>query len=444
MSRHSGNHAIVIGGGIAGLVTAVALAGQFELVTLLERDEFVYAPAPRPGTPQLSVPHGLLAGGLRALNDLLPGFGQDLAAAGAARIRIGSDIRSEVPGFDPMPQRDFGWTGYTMSWPLLEHALRARVQKLANVMLLDECRATELLLDDGGSVVGVRCAVADGKVRTLRGELVIDASARHSLISPLLDALNIPQPETTEISIDTSYTMMSFKCGVRTGDWNLAMTFPDPRVSGNTGYLYRIEGGHWLALVTQQHASLSPGSPEDFMELTRQVRTSTIHDAIKDATPVDGKVSRFLFANSTWSHYERLAAFPEGLLPIGNTICRFDPLCGQGMTAAIKQALVLRDLLRKRADHALPLEGLAPAYFAAVAPLIAGARSMASVPDLAGASSPADFAKSLGFAGALMHLAARDPEIHRILTGVRHMVMPHAALRDPDLVQRVQMDMANA
>ena len=104
MPHHSRSHAVVIGAGMAGLTAAQALSRHFGKVTVLERDILPDEPAPRSGTPQAQNAHMLLAGGLKALQALFPGFEHDLAEAGAIKIRTGKDIRFERPGYDPFPK----------------------------------------------------------------------------------------------------------------------------------------------------------------------------------------------------------------------------------------------------------------------------------------------------------------------------------------------------
>jgi hypothetical protein len=99
----------------------------------------------------------------------------------------------------------------------------------------------------------------------------------------------------------------------------MAITFPDKPSMGKTGYLFPVEGGRWMAIVGDRHVAMPPDSVEGFLELARQLRTSTIYDTLKRAKPV-GKVHRFGFAESSWRHYERVEAFPRGLLPIGDAI----------------------------------------------------------------------------------------------------------------------------
>jgi glycine/D-amino acid oxidase-like deaminating enzyme len=78
-----GEHAVVLGGNLAGLAGAAVLAQRFERVTIVERD----CPPPtgrnRKGVPQGRHVHVLLPGGLRGLAELFPGVREDLRERGA-------------------------------------------------------------------------------------------------------------------------------------------------------------------------------------------------------------------------------------------------------------------------------------------------------------------------------------------------------------------------
>ena len=97
----------------------------------------------------------------------------------------------------------------------------------------------------------------------------------------------------------------------------------------------------------------------------KRLRTQTIYDAVKSAKPAS-EVVRFAFPEIVWRHFERLNSFPRGLLPFGDVICRFNPIYGQGMSVAAKEACVLRDLFAVRSLERDPLEGLAQSFFAAI------------------------------------------------------------------------------
>ena len=53
--------AVVLGGGISGLLSAAAIAPHYDHVVLVERDALPDFPAHRPGTPQDTHAHALLA-----------------------------------------------------------------------------------------------------------------------------------------------------------------------------------------------------------------------------------------------------------------------------------------------------------------------------------------------------------------------------------------------
>jgi 2-polyprenyl-6-methoxyphenol hydroxylase-like FAD-dependent oxidoreductase len=442
-----GKHAIVIGAGIAGLSAAAALADHFERVTVLERDELGFEPAARPGTPQSRHLHGILAGGLHGLCRLFPEFDRRIAEAGAVPIRVAHDTRVEMKGYDPFPQRDLGWTGYTMSRPLIEHMMRQQIRTRNNITLIDRCRVVEFAADDRGSVTIVHCLTSDGPARSLGADLIIDASARGSLTLSLLEKMGLPQPEQTRIGIDMIYSTATFALSELPADWRMTITFPDNPAIGKSGYLFPVEGRRWMAIVGERHVPMPSESVDGFLESARQLRTSTIYDTLKHSAPAD-KVHRFKFPESSWNHYERLRTFPQGLLPMGDAICRFNPIYGQGMTVAIKEACILKDLLQARIETKQSLAGLPQAFFEAITPLVAGTWSMSAIPDFANPETrgkpPEDLQNSLRFGQALMRLAARDAEVHELMLAVRHLMKPASALRDPDLVRQVQAEITDA
>jgi len=172
------------------LPAARALADYFERVVVLDRDNLPLDASPRTGTPQARHTHVLLAGGQRALGDLRPGFEQDLAGAGAVRLRVGLDLRFERPGYDPLPVRDLGLTTYSMSRPLIEFTVRQRVEKHANITIRGHCRAQEVVASpDGTAVSAIRFENSDGTSELLAADLVVEASGRSNLTFGLLEAI---------------------------------------------------------------------------------------------------------------------------------------------------------------------------------------------------------------------------------------------------------------
>lgn len=75
--------AIVIGASMGGLLAARALADYYGEVTVVERDALPDVYEPRKGVPQGRHAHGLLARGREVLEQLFPGFTEEMVAQGA-------------------------------------------------------------------------------------------------------------------------------------------------------------------------------------------------------------------------------------------------------------------------------------------------------------------------------------------------------------------------
>jgi 2-polyprenyl-6-methoxyphenol hydroxylase-like FAD-dependent oxidoreductase len=443
MSSPIGKRAVVVGAGMSGLTAASALADRFEQVLVLERDALPVDAVDRSGIPQGKHVHALLAGGLRALGELFPGFEVELAGAGAVTLRAGLDVRAERPGYDPFPQRDLGFDAFAMSRPLLEWLVRGRVRALPNVELRQDCWVEALVARaDGAAVSGVRCGRPGAASEVLNADLVVDAAGRGSLTLDLLESIGLPRPEESTIGVDLRYATAVFSIpDDAPADWKGVFHFPHVPRTSRGALLLPLEGRRWIVTLAGRHGEDPPGDAEGFMTFVRQLRTSTLFDALEHAKRL-GEVVRFGFPESVYRHYERLAAFPRGLLAVGDAICRFNPVYGQGMSVAAQEAVALRRLLSTRASEADPLDGLALPFFAEAAALIDTPWFGASIPDFVHPKTrgarPENLEAMLKFGTALVRLAARDPAVHRLTAEVQNLLKPRSAYLDPELMQRIQ------
>ena len=112
-----------------------------------------------------------------------------------------------------------------------------------------------------------------------------------------------------------------------------------------------------------------PGDIDGFMEFAASFRMPTIYRAIRSAKPV-GDVARFRMPCSVRCAYDRLNRFPRGLIPLGDSVCRFPPIFGQGMSVAAQECCVLAGLIESRRWRIDPLDGLAEAFLAEIQPLL--------------------------------------------------------------------------
>jgi hypothetical protein len=128
------------------------------------------------------------------------------------------------------------------------------------------------------------------------------------------------------------------------------------------------------------------------------------------------------------------------MIPLGDSVCRFNPIFGYGMSVAAREAVVLNRLLDSRRDQAAQLDGLAQDYLSGIQNLLEAPWAVALTdfvyPQTRGARPP-DLEKRLQYGAALTRLAAEDPKTHRIVIEVRHLIRPQSALREPELARRV-------
>ena len=96
--RKIGDHAVVLGAGMAGLLAARVLADAYGRVTVLDRDPLPDGTQPRRGVPQGRHAHLLVPRGAEILDGLFPGLLDDLAAEGVPVIRDFAELRFAPTG----------------------------------------------------------------------------------------------------------------------------------------------------------------------------------------------------------------------------------------------------------------------------------------------------------------------------------------------------------
>jgi 2-polyprenyl-6-methoxyphenol hydroxylase-like FAD-dependent oxidoreductase len=98
------DHALVIGGSVAGLCAARVLSDFFEQVTVLERDTNPKDVADRPGVPHGRLFHWLLKRGLIELEVLFPGFQELMQGRGASPLEMVVNFAVLTPKDGSLPE----------------------------------------------------------------------------------------------------------------------------------------------------------------------------------------------------------------------------------------------------------------------------------------------------------------------------------------------------
>jgi 2-polyprenyl-6-methoxyphenol hydroxylase-like FAD-dependent oxidoreductase len=439
-----GERAVVVGAGMGGLSAARVLADYFDEVIILDRDELPDDAAPRPGVPQGKHPHALLGGGLKALENLFPGFGHELMRAGAEPMNPGFDMLYEIPGQDVWPRINLSWPTYSMSRPLIERTLRRQVERIRNIKVRPGCRVLNIVSDAQVlAATGIRYETPGGNRKTLEADLIVDASGNGSLTVEFLKATDRRPLAETRIGVNTRYASALFE-RVEIGiDYKGVFTFPDAPEHSRWGLILPAENNRYQVLLIGRGNDIPPIDGDEFMSYAQELPTLTFYNAIKNAKRLTG-ISSVSFPESRWRHFAQVPDFPNGLLPMGDAICRLNPVYGQGMTVALQEADLLFDLLRTSDENSLAT--LAPTFLAKAEVLIAAPWAMSAVPDFVYPDTtgerPADLADRLNFQRALGRLAVHDAEVYELLTEVRHVLKPLSLLDDPSIVERVKEEIA--
>ena len=422
--------AVVLGASIAGLLAARVLADHFDTVVVIERDCLPVHPEQRRGVPQGRQIHGLLTGGQRALEELLPGLTVELAADGAPVVDALADMRLSFNGHR-LRQATSGLTHVSASRPLLEHRIRERTRSVPNISVVDATEVIDLVAR-GDRVTGVRVLRRDGRrAEDVDADLVVDACGRGSQTSAWLTALGYQSPPVERIPIDLGYTTRRFHLPADLLDGDVGVLHSPTPGKPRGAALARLEDDVWMLTLVGVQGDHPPAEIDGFASFAASVDCNEIHIAVREGEPIDNPIF-FRFPASVRRRYERVA-LPRNLIVLGDSLCSFNPVYGQGMTVAALEAHALRDGLSRDLDTSKPVM----ARLARIVDVPWQLSKAADRPFLPGARTSRPRSTVLDrYIERLLIAATTDPAAGRAFLRVSGLLDPPRALLHPDLLRR--------
>ncbi|QRN96259.1 FAD-dependent monooxygenase [Archangium violaceum] len=406
------SRAVVIGGGIAGLSAATVLSRHFERVLLVDKDGQDVQHARR-GVPQVDHVHVLLRRGWMALGELFPGIDDDLTRAGAAWLDWGPGCYW-VGRFGAFPRPPSEITSRSCSRGLLEKTVRARVASNPRIELVERFEAGTFRWDSSRRRI---LAVKAGDGRELEASLFVDASGRNGPFrsQAVLEKVDARASYSTCVVRVPHAERLPFR--------QIYVQVCPPRFLRGGG-LVPIENGLFLALLVGSGNELPPGDREGFLDYARSLRDPALAQVLPDAEFL-GPIHCFRRMAGTRVLSSSLQA--DNLVMLGDALCAFNPVYGQGMTVGMLSALELgRQLARDGRTSQKAFNELVEG------PWLSAASEDLRVPgcSLENVSATRRLAMSLSslLVDRVTLRATYDPDAHQRMMRVLHMVDPPTAL----------------
>jgi 2-polyprenyl-6-methoxyphenol hydroxylase-like FAD-dependent oxidoreductase len=418
--------AVVLGASMAGLMAARVLSDHAEQVIVIERDDSDADAGARPGVPQGTQVHALLAAGAVQLERWFPGFNAEAVAAGAVvPPSDGSRAQFFMNGalrVAPPIQQD--WPVLISTRPFLEALVRRRTLAIENIRLVTG-RADGLVFD-GDRVTGARYVPADSPdVVTEEADLVVDATGRSSRLGDWLEDNGWQRPPMRRMPIKLNYATAMFEYDEQISDvWSaVSQSSHDPdtgRLARIGGFL-RVEGNRWIVLVSGYGDDRPTRDVQDYVTRCRKDFPEVFGDIAERATMVSDVVT-YHQADSRRRDFHELDRFPAGLIAAGDAIASFNPVYGQGMTSATLHASCLSQYLRSQPSLREP----AMAYFGLARVVVDVAWQVSTFADLelphVDGPYPRGYRVIRWFSGQLFNAAMTDAVTNERLARVTTML----------------------
>ena len=324
------DRAVVIGASVAGLLAGRALSSHFGRVIVLDQDELPERGA-RAGVPQGWHTHALLPDGARVIEKLFPGRLEELVRNGAQRFDYGRSRFHMIGGW--MPRIETELVSFAQTRSFLEGHLRRWLGEVPNVAIKASTRVVALVFD-GHRVAGVEL---EGGGR-LDADLVIDATGRNTRLPRWLAEWGFGKVPESRVGFNLGYATGRFRVPDRVRpDHPILYIVGRPPRRTRVGVILQVEDGMVFSAMGGYHGDHPPVGFAGFLEFAKSLGQPEIYDVLREAELME-PIRRYRIPESVRRYYGRMRRFPEGILPIGDSVCSLDPAFGQGMTVAAQEA----------------------------------------------------------------------------------------------------------
>ena len=354
----------IVGAGICGLCTALALAKKGHQITIYERD----VPPPdggaheaffdwkRRGAAQFRHPHAFLGLMCNILQDNYPELVEEFWQAGARKVTFEEMVPPELKDqYSPQPEDEKLWL-LMCRRATIETVLRRFVLKQPNIEINNHANVTGAVFDqvDGiPRITGLKVQ-QDRVERTVNADVFVDAGGRSSQFRHWFKDLGLTIREEDDDAEIVYYTR----------HYKLLPGVQEPsrhekdRSAGDLGYMkYGVfpgDGGHFAVIICV---------PDGETRLREAIKDGDTYDEICRAIPglnnwmaadkAEATTTSFGFADihAVWRHYvEEGEPLVHNYFAVGDAQVRTNPLYGRGCSTGILHAHLLADVFAETSD----------------------------------------------------------------------------------------------
>ncbi|WP_188192184.1 FAD-dependent oxidoreductase [Nonomuraea sp. SYSU D8015] len=328
---------VVLGAGPAGLAVALLLSADGHRVTVLDRDPAEPAAGDGRGVSQFRQPHVLLPRGLAVLERQLPEVVAAIEAAGGLRWNV-------LAGARAAPDRRY--EAMAARRPVVEAALCAVAARTPNLGIRRGVGVSALLPGSSRAdgVPHVR-AVATDDGETLEAGLVVDASGGGSPVGAMVNELRRLERPSRRPDAAFDYYSRFF----RSADGTMPAQPAWPLAHHDSVSTLALPGdnGSWsLTLVVSRRDWVMRSLYEEHVWHRAAALFPGLHAWLSHGEPVTGVLTSSGPATRRRDPIDGSRPPVTGLVSVGDAWGTTNPTFCQGMSMALVQAELLREVMR--------------------------------------------------------------------------------------------------